>query len=80
MYGLFAVYDEPSSRWLLDPLYYIDMQKRKTEKPFIRKFSKDLSIDYWEMIPLTGNERSHLLKCGDVLIQDGVVGRYYGYG
>ena len=78
-YGLLAVYDESTSRWLLDPLYYIDVQKRKTEKPFIRKFSKDLSIDYWEKIPLTGNERSLLLKCGDVLTQDGVVGRYNGY-
>lgn len=78
-YGLLAVYDETSSRWLLDPLYYLDVQKRKTEKPFIRKFSKNLSIDYWEKIPLTGNERSHLLKCGDVLVQDGVVGRYHAY-
>ena len=64
---------------MFDPLYYIDVQRRKTEEPFIRKFSKDLSLDYWEKIPLTGNERSHLLKCGDVLIQDGTVGRYHGY-
>lgn len=78
-YGLLAVYDESAARWLLDPLYYIDVQKRKTEEPFIRKFSKDLSIDYWKKIPLTGNEPSLLLKRGDVLIQDGIVGRYYGY-
>lgn len=78
-YGLLAVYDESAARWLLDPLYYIDVQKRKTEEPFIRKFSKDLSIDYWEKIPLTGNEPSLLLKRGVVLIQDGIVGRYYGY-
>lgn len=79
MYGLFAVYDESSSRWLLDPLYYIDVRKRKAEKPFIRKFSRELSIDYWEKIPLTGSERSLLLKSGDVLVQNGTVGRYYGY-
>lgn len=78
-FGLLAVYDESAARWLLDPLYYIDVQKRKTEEPFIRKFSKDLSIDYWEKIPLTGNEPSLLLKRGVVLIQDGIVGRYYGY-
>ena len=78
-YGLLAVYDESAARWLLDPLYYIDVQKRKTEEPFIRKFSKDLSIDYWKKIPLTGNEPSLLLKRGVVLIQDGIVGRYYGY-
>lgn len=78
-YGLLAVYDKSAARWLLDPLYYIDVQKRKTEEPFIRKFSKDLSIDYWKKIPLTGNEPSLLLKRGVVLIQDGIVGRYYGY-
>ena len=78
-YGLLAVYDESAARWLLDPLYYIDVRKRKTEEPFIRKFSKDLSIDYWEKIPLTGNEPSLLLKRGVVLIQNGIVGRYYGY-
>ncbi|WP_432315545.1 type II CRISPR RNA-guided endonuclease Cas9 [Collinsella aerofaciens] len=78
-YGLFAVYDESTSRWLLDPLYYIDVQKRKNEKPFIRKFSKDLSIDYWEKIPLTGCERTLFIKSGDVLIQNGNVGRYFSY-
>lgn len=78
-YGLLAVYDESAARWLFDPLYYIDVQKRKAGEPFIRKFSKDLSIDYWEKIPLTGNEPSLLLKRGVVLIQDGTVGRYYGY-
>ena len=78
-YSLLAVYEESAARWLFDPLYYIDVQKRKTEEPFIRKFSKDLSIDYWEKIPLTGNEPSLLLKRGVVLIQDGIVGRYYGY-
>lgn len=78
-YGLLAVYDESTSRWLLDPLYYIDVQKRKTEKPFIRKFSKDLSIDYWEKISLTGSERTLFLKCGDVLVQNGKAGRYFGY-
>ena len=55
------------------------MQKRKAKEPLIRKFSKDLSIDYWEKIPLTGNERTLLLKGGDVLVQDDVVGRYQGY-
>ena len=79
MYGLLAVFNDSSSRWLLDPLYYIDVQKRKAEKPFIRKFSKDLSIDYWEKVPLTGNEYTLLLKRGDVLIQNGLVGRYHGY-
>lgn len=79
MYGLFAVYDESSSRWLLDPLYYIDVQKRKSVKPFVRKYSKDLSIDYWEKIPLAGTEPTLFLKRGDVLIQAGVVGRYHGY-
>lgn len=78
-YGLLAVYDQSSSRWLLDPLYYIDVQKRKNQEPFIRKFSKDLSIDYWEKIPLTGHERSLFIKCGDVLIQGGNVGRYFNY-
>lgn len=78
-YGLLAVYDESSSRWLLDPLYYIDVQKRKKEEPFIRKFSKDLSIDYWEKMPLSGSERSLFIKCGDVLIQNGNVGRYCSY-
>lgn len=78
-YGLLAVYDEKSSRWLLDPLYYIDVQKRKNQEPFIRKFSKDLSIDYWEKIPLTGRERTLFIKCGDVLIQGGNVGRYFNY-
>ena len=78
-YGLLAVYDEKSSRWLLDPLYYIDVQKRKTEEPFIRKFSKDFSIDYWERIPLTGSEHTLFLKPGDVLTQDGLVGRLYFY-
>lgn len=74
-YGLFAVYDESISRWLIDPLYYIDVQKRKTEEPFMRKVSKGVSIDYWDKIPLTGNERTLLLKPGDVLTQDGFVGR-----
>ena len=79
MYGLLAVYDETSSRWLLDPLYYIDVQKRKAEKPFIGKFSKDLSIDYWEKMPLTGKERTFFLRPGDVLNQDGLVGRLHSY-
>lgn len=79
LFGLLAVYDESDTRWLLDPLYYIDVQKRKAKEPFIRKFSKDLSIDYWEKILLTGNERTLLLKGGDVLVQNGVVGRYQGY-
>ena len=78
-YGLLAVYNESTSRWLLDPLYYIDVQRRKAEKPFIRKFSKDLSIDYWEKIPLTGDEQTLLLKPGDVLAQDGLVGRLHSY-
>lgn len=78
-YGLLAVYNESTSRWLLDPLYYIDVQRRKAEKPFIRKFSKDLSIDYWEKIPLTGDEQTLFLKPGDVLAQDGLVGRLHSY-
>lgn len=78
-YGLLAVYNKSTSRWLLDPLYYIDVQRRKAEKPFIRKFSKDLSIDYWEKIPLTGDEQTLFLKPGDVLAQDGLVGRLHSY-
>lgn len=78
-YGLLAVYNESTSRWLLDPLYYIDVQRRKAGKPFIRKFSKDLSIDYWEKIPLTGDEQTLFLKPGDVLAQDGLVGRLHSY-
>lgn len=78
-YGLLAVYNESTSRWLLDPLYYIDVQRRRAEKPFIRKFSKDLSIDYWEKIPLTGDEQTLFLKPGDVLAQDGLVGRLHSY-
>lgn len=78
-YGLLAVYNESTSRWLLDPLYYIDVQRRKAEKPFIRKFSKNLSIDYWEKIPLTGDEQTLFLKPGDVLAQDGLVGRLHSY-
>ena len=78
-YGLFAAYDDSTSRWLIDPLYYIDLEKRRAEKPYIRKFSKDLSIDYWEKIPLTGDERTLFLKPGDVLTQDGLVGRLYSY-
>lgn len=78
-YGLLAVYDETSSRWMIDPLYYIDVQKREKEEPFIRKFSKGASIDYWDKVPLTGNEYTLLLKPGDVLTQDGLVGRLYSY-
>lgn len=78
-YSLLAVYDESTSRWLIDPLYYIDVQKRKHEEPFMRKFSKNLSIDYWEKIPLTGTERTLFLKPGVVLMQDGLVGRLHSY-
>ena len=78
-YSLLAVYDESTSRWLIDPLYYIDVQKRKHEEPFMRKFSKNLSIDYWEKIPLTGTERTLFLKPGVVLMQDGQVGRLHSY-
>lgn len=78
-FGLLAVYDDSTSRWLIDPLYYIDVEKRRAEKPYIRKFSKDLSIDYWEKIPLTGSERTLLLKPGDVLAQNGLVGRLHSY-
>lgn len=45
----------------------------------MRKVSKGVSIDYWDKIPLTGNERTLLLKPGDVLTQDGFVGRFNSF-